>query len=812
MKINPIFFRCSLALVFGAMLGCEPASLDPKPSGMGGAGEPPPDKAIGTSCLVNSECFSGYCIDGYCCNEICSGTCNVCNAPGSEGTCSDFAPGACSACGGTLGFSGPPLINVQGRGLAIGDLNDDGILDMAAEFPLANVYASRIRVVFGYGDGTFSAPTPLDVPFSFFEPFLGRAHIANLNGDFMPDLVGAGTLFLNRGQGVFWNSPPLDGLNDIVIAEDLNGDGLSDLVSLNSVYDKDAGETYQSIIIAMNGGQATFSEAIEYFSGTEKKDALAVDVNCDGFLDLVVSDMKQPKISVLFNQCDGTFSLQEEYDVPIEGVEMTTSDVNNDGWPDLILNSGYDQHIAIMLNQGQGVFGPLTKYPISCPDIRSVVAADFNGDGWNDLITANHATEAIGVLMNQSDGTFAPEVTYTTMAAPTLLKAADVNRDGKMDLVISYNWNAEILYNQGAGTFASKQEIVSGTNYTDVVATDLNGDGQSDLVITRNAFKVTDIEIFINQGQGTFVPAGVYPTDGYTLMSVADLNGDTYPDILVNTNATTLASNILLNQGDGTFVGGGTLPFGPRTFGIATGDIDGDGLVDILATNWEENALSIFSNQGGGTFAPPIQMQIGAGPRFIKLGDLNNDGMLDIAIANQNELTVTLLLNLGNGTFAPKIDYPYESTPWAIEMADLDGNQTADLLVVNYEGGRLTVSLSQGDGTFAPRAEYTVNSGEHRHYALKAADVNQDGAMDVVLAGGLSNTIEVLLNQGDGTGRLREKLLYGAGVYPAAIAISDFDGNGTPDFAVGHDSIPLYEGAENRPQSGVYLMLNQCLP
>lgn len=88
--------------------------------------------------------------------------------------------------------------------------------------------------------------------------------------------------------------------------------------------------------------------------------------------------------------------------------------------------------------------------------------------------------------------------------------------------------------------------------------------------------------------------------------------------------------------------------------------------------------------------------------------------------------------------------------------------------------------------------------------------MNQDGALDVVIAGANACTVQLFLNQGNGT--FREKLSHGAGVFPNAVAITDIDGNGRPDFAVAHDSIPFYATEGTRPESAVYLLPNQCIP
>ncbi|CAF4392450.1 unnamed protein product, partial [Rotaria magnacalcarata] len=89
---------------------------------------------------------------------------------------------------------------------------------------------------------------------------------------------------------------------------------------------------------------------------------------------------------------------------------------------------------------------------------NSVVAADVNGDGKPDIIVVNYGSNNVGVLLNIGNGTFAAQTTYSSGNYPNSVVAGDVNGDGKIDIiVVNYvSNNVGVLLNRGNGTFAAQ--------------------------------------------------------------------------------------------------------------------------------------------------------------------------------------------------------------------------------------------------------------------------------------------------------------------------------------------------------------------
>jgi hypothetical protein len=183
----------------------------------------------------------------------------------------------------------------------------------------------------------------------------------------------------------------------------------------------------------------------------------------------------------------------------------------------------------------------------------SVAIADVNGDGKPDLVVANYCVPGncpnatVAVLLGNGDGTFQAAVTYDSGGyAQTSVAVADVNGDGKPDLVVSNqctdsNCRSEgvvgVLLGNGDGTFRSVITYDSGgySGYSVAVA-DVNGDGKPDLVVANecansNCGSDGTVAVLLGNGDGTFQAAVTYDSGGWDPLSVtvADLNGDREP-------------------------------------------------------------------------------------------------------------------------------------------------------------------------------------------------------------------------------------------------------------------------------------------
>ena len=324
-----------------------------------------------------------------------------------------------------------------------------------------------------------------------------------------------------------------------------------------------------------------------------------------------------------------------------------------------------------------------------------------------------------------------------------------------------------------------------GSSPTEDRVVDLNGDGKLDIVLENSGSNT--ISVLLGNGDGTFQPAVNYATGTQPWsMDVGDVNGDGKPDVVTCDLAASSAS-VLINNGDGTFkpkvdytTGAGSLPECLRL-----GDVNGDGKLDIVSANAGTNNVGVLINNGDGTFGAPATFSTDTHPTSIDMGDLNGDGKQDLVTANYNTNNVSVLFGNGNGTFQPAINYACGSQPETVAVADLNRDGKPDVVTVNYNPSCASVLLNKGDGTGAlmSHVDYTTGAGP---YSLDVADLNHDGAPDLVTTNHADNSISILYGNGDGTFVAKTDRPTGAG--PFWVALGDLNGDGYGDLVVTEES------------------------
>jgi hypothetical protein len=369
----------------------------------------------------------------------------------------------------------------------------------------------------------------------------------------------------------------------------------------------------------MDSGTPLFLPAVAYNSGGSDAESVAVrDLNGDGKPDLLVGNDSVScgpycvigTVQVLFGVGDGTFRAGGSYGTPGEGAHVAIADVNGDGKLDM-LAAGCDFTcstgvVTVRTGNGDGtfpsgpyVFGTGGTFP------SSLAVADVNGDGKRDLVVANCGAGCsdggtVGVLLGNGDGTFQTAVTYGTGGVGAdSVKIADVNGDGKLDVLVA---------NICGNTTCS----LPGT-----------------------------VGVMLGNGDGTFQTAVAYGSGGYYARSVAvaDVNGDGKLDVLVaNSCGNTTCSltgtvGVMLGNGDGTFQS--VVPYSVGQFSlaaIAVVDVNRDGKRDLVVTG--DSVLVLLGN-GDGTFQAPVAYGTGGvGARSVAVADVNGDGRPDVIVAN----------------------------------------------------------------------------------------------------------------------------------------------------------------------------------
>ena len=486
-----------------------------------------------------------------------------------------------------------------------------------------------------------------------------------------------------------------------------------------------------------------------------------------------------------------------------EPVSMSVADLNGDGRLDVVTVNGSSSDISVHLASGNGTFLPDQRYAagdglFSGP--RSVAFGDLNGDGRVDLVTANPASDTIAILLGNGDGSFQNQQRLAVGDNPLFVAVADINGDSKFDIIAANRNSGDVslLLGNGDGSFQPQLRHTAGDGAflgpIAIAVADINGDGRFDLVSRINASN--DISILLGNGDATFqaqlrVPVGASPT----AVAVADMNGDNRMDLIVTTSANVVT--VLFGNGDGSFQTSQSYPVGASPASLAIVDANGDGIPDIVTANLLSRDISVLLGNGDGTSQTEQRFSVGLRPSSIVAASLDGDSAVDLVLANSGFDNVTLLYGNGNGTFRSRRAFAVGDAPLAVTVADFNGDGKSDIAAANRSSNDLSILQGNGDGTFQTQQRFAVGS---LPVAVVTADLNADGRLDVVTANSSTDDVSILLGNGDGTFQPEQR--YVVGDTPFALAVGDFNGDGKFDVAaanvISRDISVLSESATGR--------------
>jgi len=412
---------------------------------------------------------------------------------------------------------------------------------------------------------------------------------------------------------------------------------------------------------------------------------------------------------------DTNFVLSSSPNVGQLPYSVCATDVNGDSKLDLISANYYDGTLTVLTNDGNGGFMLASTLFVGTP--VSVCAADVNGDGKMDLISADLGpsngpyNNTLTVMTNDGVGGFTFASAPIVGVGPDSVCAADVNGDGKMDLICAnlVDKTVTVLTNDGQGGFVMSSTLRAGTEPECVCAADVNGDGKMDLICVNYEYPML---IYTNDGSGGFKAASGYSVGGADCVVAADVNGDGKIDLICSDYGTSLmqstnygALEVLTNDGSGHFQLSSSLSVLGNVYSVCAADVNGDGKIDLITANFAyyvlayplygfvniTNVVTVFTNDGSGNFAFATSPSVGNGPYWAIAADVNGDGKMDLISANAGDDTLTVLTN---GTiFSPaasppplaitpsglgmQVSWPSASPGWSLQ-------QNPDLATANW--------------------------------------------------------------------------------------------------------------------------------
>src|SRR5215472_17123341 len=358
-----------------------------------------------------------------------------------------------------------------------------------------------------------------------------------------PTLVVVASLLLmatlSSAQTVCFNEvDTATGANPLrAVLLDSNKDGKVDFALLRSFGLNDTNS-------ALGNGDGTFTKVKTYKGPRNPTSITSGDFNNDGNLDLAIS-FNSPLtntgiVGILLGNGDGTFGNAHTVTTLHPADTIAAGDFNRDGNLDVAITTGVfassPDDIELLLGNGDGTLQPATVVA-SLPWYTTVLSVtDLNADGKLDLVSdggdTNGNGEVLTVLLGNGNGTFQTPATYHQSLGGGQIAVADMNGDGKIDVVVPGGPGFLIYYGTGTGTLTGPSSVSVAASPLSVVALDIFGNGLLDLVGSDSSGS-SRIAIAVNNGDGTFTSQtyNVLSTNYYVY--AADFNNDGKTDVLV---------------------------------------------------------------------------------------------------------------------------------------------------------------------------------------------------------------------------------------------------------------------------------------
>lgn len=328
------------------------------------------------------------------------------------------------------------------------------------------------------------------------------------------------------------------------------------------------------------------------------------DLNGDSHPDLVLAKGRHwPLVDrVLLGNGQGDFSraydLGSASDRSYSGLLV---DLDGDGDLDVVISNDRPDPKRTYLNDGTGHFTEGSTFGQPSWGTRNASVADVNGDGLPDIVAANRSGKAAGasyICLNQGSGRFGADCIPFSQESSTTITPADVNGDGRMDLIVPNRdgGQSHVYVHVAARDSVRFRKVPFGpgeVSIREAGAADLDGDGALDIVAIDERAGVT---LYYGKGDATFsagVPLAGDSATPYAL-ALGDLNDDDRPDIVVG--HVEAPTTVHFNDGSGRRFRPVTVGDARGTvYGFAIGDLNGDGRADLAAARSEAPNVVYFA-------------------------------------------------------------------------------------------------------------------------------------------------------------------------------------------------------------------------
>ncbi len=380
--------------------------------------------------------------------------------------------------------------------------------------------------------------------------------------------------------------------------------------------------------------------------------------------------------------------------------------------------------------------------------------------------------------------------------------------------------NFSSIPSQNIVFFGGAKATIASGNASSIVVYVPSGASNKPIGVTVNgltAFSATSFYPTFVGGDiisNTFSTSSQHATaSGPHHLGAADFDGDGKLDLVVTNDNAASFSAFRNTSSVGAVSFGNKLDFATLTspYGLAIGDLNGNGKLDVVVVNNHVTAqkISVFenvSNPGNLFFAPKLDYVIGNGGQNVVIADFDADGKPDVAVTNKINNNFSVLKNTSAGgsiTLNAKIDFATGTSPVDIAANDFDADGKIDIVVTNEGANSISIFKNTTVGpniSFAAKVDYVTGSTPR---GIAVGDVTGDGKADIAVANaGADNSISIFKNSSNGSIQLdaRTDLALANNAMASALSIVDLNGDAKADIAVeslGSNKLSVFKNGTN---------------